>query len=101
MDNRLSHLEGSVEGLKHSQAMLKAGVMGFGGLVLAAVAIVVALQAFTYSRVDRVESKVDALPGQISSDIQGLTRTLSSAITAAKEQPPAVVVVPAPPQSQR
>ena len=91
---RLSRLEGDHEGLKQSQSILKAGVMGFGALVLGAVAVVIALQVFTYSRIDRVESKVDSLPGELRNELLGVVNAISTAVTATKASPPQIIIVP-------
>src|SRR4051794_17783077 len=67
---RLGRLEGAVEGLKHSQNLLTA-------LVALVAAVVVGFGVYTLQRIDQVNDKVNALPGQIASEIRDLTKSLS------------------------
>lgn len=90
MDERIGRLEGSVEGLRHSQN-LTVGIVSLVALVL------IGLSVYELQRLDSLSDKVSALPGQISSDMRDLTKTLADAITAAKQQPPQVILMPAPP----
>ncbi len=94
MKERLARLEGAFEGLKlaidglrHSQNMTLTAVMGVG-VILAGIGIYI-LQ------------RVDALPGEF----EHMNQTLSAAITAAKQAPPEVILMPAPqtlpPQQQK
>jgi hypothetical protein len=81
----VARLEGAFEGLRHSQN-LTIGALGLVGTVISA--IVISFGIYTLQR-------IDALPA----DFERLNATLSSAITAAKQQPPQVILVPAPQQS--
>lgn len=82
LNTRVSRLEGGNSTLQWSVAAISSVLIG-------ALAIVVGLQVYTLGQVSSLSAKVDALPGEISSDIQELTRTLSGSITAAREMNPA------------
>jgi hypothetical protein len=89
LGERLAKLEGSfdglkiaIEGLRHSQNMTLTAVLGVG-VILAAIGIYV-LQC------------IDALP----TEFERLNQTLSSAITASKQQQPQVILIPTPPPQQ-
>ncbi|MEC5289426.1 MULTISPECIES: hypothetical protein [unclassified Aurantimonas] len=77
LETSMARLEGAFDGLKHSQNM-----------TLGAIGIAVTLGLFggsyLLSRVDVLSTRVEALPGEISRDIQELNRTLSQSITAAR-----------------
>jgi hypothetical protein len=90
---RVNRLEGTFEGYK---------------LVLAAVVtIFVGATAFLGVQATRLDGKisnlteqVNTLPARINADIRDLTRTLADSITAAKQTPPQVILLPAPPSQQ-
>jgi hypothetical protein len=86
---RLAKLEGVVEGLRLTQTLVVAMI----GIVLAAV---VGFGVYGLKRTDDLNDKISGLPTQITRDIRELTNTLSSAITASKQQPPQVILLPAP-----
>ena len=89
MGERLAKLEGAfeglksaIEGLRHSQnMMLGATLAGFG--------LLIAIGLYTLNR-------IDLLPGEF----QAINRTLSEAISAAKQTPPQVILIPAPAPQQ-
>ena len=103
MRERLARLEGSFDGFK---------------LVLAAVATVaVGAVAFLGVQVSRIDGKISSIDGRISSidgkisslseqvsalpekinaNLRDLTKTLAEAITAAKQTPPQIILMPAP-----
>ncbi|MBC6714689.1 hypothetical protein H9Q09_00625 [Aurantimonas sp. DM33-3] len=90
LETSMSRLEGAFDGLKHVQT-----------LTLSVISIAVALAIFgggyVLTRVDALSTRIEALPGQISSDIQELNRTLSQSITAARSvESPAPVVIQLP-----
>lgn len=95
-DERIGRIEGEISGLKHSQNMMLGGV----GLVVAMLAIVagvvVGFGIYELQRIDQVSKEVGDLPGKISGDLRDITKTLSEAITAAKQAPTQVIMVPAP-----
>ena len=51
----------------------------------------------TLQKIDILDDKVNKLPGQINSEIRDITKTLADVITATKQQPPQVILMPAPP----
>ena len=106
----LGRLEGLVEGLKTNQTITFSAIA-----VLAAVLL--ALTSWTLFRVEAlsgrvdalsgrvdalsdriadVNAKVDQLPSKISSDLLAIAGALSQAITAARQQPPQIILMPAP-----
>jgi hypothetical protein len=93
-NERISRLEGALDGLRHNQTMLLAAV----GLVLT---VLLGFGFYGMNRFDRTDNRIEELPGKISSDIRDITRTLSEAITASKQQAPQVILLPAPQQPQQ
>jgi hypothetical protein len=89
-DERVGRLEGAVEGLRHSQNML-------AGLIALVAAFVIGFGIYTLQKIDILDDKVNKLPGQINSEIRDITKTLADVITATKQQPPQVILMPAPP----
>jgi hypothetical protein len=88
-DERIGRLEGAVEGLRHSQNML-------AGLIALVAAFVIGFGIYTLQKIDGLDDKVNKLPGQISSDIRDITKTLAEVITATKQQTPQVILMPPP-----
>jgi hypothetical protein len=86
---RVAKIEGAVGPLQWMLAFLAA-------IVLAALAFLGDQITHVDGRVEALQTKVDALPGQISSDLRDITKTLAEAITASKQQPPQVILVPTP-----
>lgn len=99
-------VEIAIGGLRNSQNL----TVGMLGIFAAAV---IAMGVYTLQRIDRADDhisalsdKVDALPGLISADLRDITKTLAESITAAKQQPPQVILMavpqgqPAAPQSK-
>lgn len=96
MMERLAKLEGAfeglkmaIEGLRHSQNMMAGAITLVG-------AFVIGFGVYTLQRIDTLDSKVANLPSQISSDLRDITKTLATSITATKQTPPQVILVPAP-----
>ncbi len=91
MDTRIGRLEGTIDGVKHSQNILVMSVMGLAALFVALAGIMVTLQI-------RTEAKVDALPAQINESVREANRAfadaVNTAIQATRQQPPQVIVVP-------
>ena len=79
----LNGLKMAIEGLRHSQNMTLTAVIGIG-VILAALAIYI-LQ------------RIDSLPGEFAR----INTMLSEAITASKQQPPQVLMMPPPVQPQQ
>lgn len=92
-DERIGRLEGAVEGLRHSQNLTIGATVGVGAILAA---VVVGFGIYTLQRVDALADKVNALPGQISAELRDITKTLAESITAAKQAPPQIIVLPAP-----
>jgi hypothetical protein len=88
-EGKIGRLEGEVGGLKHGQTQLLVAV----GLVAA---FVVGFGIYTLQRIDNLADKVNDLPGKISSELRDVTKTLADGITAAKQTPPQVILMPAP-----
>lgn len=86
---RMARLEGQTGALQWAVGIVS-------GVMLAAISVVVALQIHISGSVSSLENKVDALPREISAEIQAITSTLSSAITATNSSRPEVIVIPAP-----
>jgi hypothetical protein len=88
-DARVARLEGVVDGLKHGQTQLLVSI----GVVAA---FVVGFGIYTLQRIDTLSDKVNDLPGKISSELRDITKTLAESITAAKQTPPQMILLPAP-----
>jgi hypothetical protein len=86
-DDRIGRLEGIVEGLRHGQTLTLTAL----GFVLA---LVIAFGVYGVKRMDDLNEKMGSIPGQISRDVRDLTNALSAAITASKQQPPQVILMP-------
>jgi len=93
MNERLAKLEGIVDGLRSMQTVTLS-------VLALTVTLVIAFGVYGQKRVDDLSDKISGLPGQISKDLRDLTNTLSSAITASKQQPPQVILMPISPQPQ-
>ncbi|ASP79340.1 hypothetical protein [Sinorhizobium meliloti] len=97
LHSRLSKLEGGWSVFQWSVATVSA-------LMVGAMAVIVAVQLFTQAQVGALGDKVEALPDRINQNLMELSRTLSSAIAASKDNSqPTVIYVPtqlppAPPQ---
>jgi hypothetical protein len=81
MNERLNRLEiavaelrGAIDGLRHGQ-----------NVALAVMALIVAIGLYALTR-------IDSLPA----DFERMNQTLSAAITASKQSPPQVILIPAP-----
>lgn len=107
MNDRLAKLEGSFDGIKQSQAILKAGVVGVGAIIVGAVALIATLQLWTVSRLDALPDKINAEIGAVQSTLRAefaamraesaaQTSAIANSITATKQQAPQVILVPAP-----
>lgn len=88
---RLAALEEAIRGVRHSQALIAT----FTTVILVVlVTIGIAVSSFTLNRVDRLGDKIDRLP----SELHTIANTLAGVISAAKQQPPIIVTVPAAPK---
>jgi hypothetical protein len=95
-DERIGKIEGQIEGLKHGQNLHLAALAGSFATVLVAVGIVFAILLSLWNKVDQQGDQIVQLPSKISSDLRDITRTLAEAITASKQAPTQVIMVPAP-----
>jgi hypothetical protein len=100
---RVAGLEGAfrgvasaMESLRQSQNVLVTAVIGVGALLFA-------LQIYSLQRIDRMDDKISSLtekvnevPGKIGTELRDITKTLAESITAAKQAPPQVILMPAP-----
>jgi hypothetical protein len=86
---RLARLEGAFDGVRSNQTILMSAV----GLVSA---LLIGLASFTVVQNVGINARISELPGKINSDFRDITKTLSEAITASKQQAPQVVLLPAP-----
>ena len=89
LGERLAKLEGLFGGIKQVQEITLVAV----GLLAT---FVVQFGVYELQKIDLLNDKVNDLPGKISTELRGITNTLAEAITAAKQQPPQVILVPAP-----
>lgn len=93
MNDRLSKLEGSYDGLKQSQTIMIGTVAIVSALLLGSMLYLVA-------RVDALGTQVGDLPAKVATELRDINKTLATAITASKQQPPQVIVYPAPLQAK-
>jgi hypothetical protein len=89
MTQRLSRMEGALDGLRLNQTIT------FSAVVLVST-IVIAVSSYSLVKIGTLEMRVNELPGRISAELRDLNNTLAQAITAAKQAPPQVIVIPAP-----
>lgn len=106
ISGRVARVEGAVEGLRSSIDALR-WVIGILALVIVGGISFLGVQLTrSDSRIATFEEKVDALPDKINMNLLNLTKTLSDAITAAKQAPPQVILMqpptsPSPPMSPK
>jgi hypothetical protein len=89
---RLAKLEGAFDWLKVALALVMAVVVG--GFAFLGVQV-----TRTDGKVSALSDQVQALPERINANLRDLTKTLSDAITASKQTPPQVILMPAPGQT--
>ena len=91
LNERLAKLEGVVDGLKDRLTTTTA-------VLAIVISILSGLMIYELTRLDKIQDKIDDLPGKINTGLQQTISTLSASITAAKQQAPQVILVPAPAQ---
>jgi hypothetical protein len=98
-EDRLKAIEVRLTGIEGEQ---RTNLRWVVTIALGLAAIIATSTAFLMSRVDRVEDRlsrletsVNELPSKISGNLTQLNQTLFQAITAAKQVPPQVILVPA------
>ncbi|MBK1842445.1 hypothetical protein JHL17_34125 [Azospirillum sp. YIM B02556] len=103
VDGRLDGLEKSVEGLKGSLDGLKIAASVLVGMVALVGGMVYFTASSLSTRMDRVETKVDAIVPRITDEFRAMraeqsaqTSAIANVITATKQQAPQVILVPAP-----
>jgi hypothetical protein len=102
MNYRLASLEASMDGLKRIQDITVLSVFGVGAILVAIMVYMLMQQDQSRDRIDRLSDKMNELPGKINADLRDITKTLAESITAAKQQAPQVILLPAPaPPSQQ
>jgi len=105
--DRLSKLEGAFESLRVVRPMTLTLVSVFLGIVALAFTVVAFQLGQFGTRIDRLETKVDAIPQRLSDEFRALraemaaqTSAIANSITATRQaQPPAppqIIVIPAP-----
>jgi hypothetical protein len=85
LGERLARLEGVVEGLRDSVEGVRHGQNLFMALAGIGMALIIAVVGYAITRIDNLPA-----------DFERMNQTLSQAITASKQQPPQVILVPAP-----
>jgi hypothetical protein len=110
VDNRLGELKGALDGLRHSFTILA------GAVALVATVMFFGFGVFgvQFNRLDgKVDSlsntlnaKIEAIPQRLSEEFRAMraemaaqTSAIANSITATKQAPPQVIVVPSPTQS--
>jgi hypothetical protein len=101
LGERVARMEGAVEGLKSSVDAMRWVVGVLAVIIVGGVSFLGVQITRSDGRIAALETKVDALPDKINANLQALTQTLANAITAAKQQPPQVILLPAPPPQQK
>jgi len=114
MRERLAKMEQAHESTKASHALLLSSVALVSAAFLAVLAILAAFQVFSFqsvqsldakisARSDAIENKVDTLPSKLAdeframrADISAQTSAIANSITAARQVPTQVILVPAP-----
>lgn len=96
INNRLTRLEGGWSTFQYASGIVSAVMVGMMAVLIGAMALLYTAQQATQSDVRELANKIDTLPDKINSNLMELNRTLSQAITATKERPAQVIVVPAP-----
>lgn len=96
LNTRITRIEGGWHIFQWACAVVTAVIIGGMALLLTVQLSTQSDVKALSARVDGLSSQVEALPGRINSNLMELNRTLSQAITASKDQPPQVILVPAP-----
>lgn len=95
MNERIGKVEAAIEGVRHVQNF----TLGVIGIVAA---IGIAFSVYFLQRIDSLDAgqtalaeRVADLPNKINANLLDLTKTLADSITAAKQTPPQVIILPA------
>ncbi|HYD66300.1 hypothetical protein [Azospirillum sp.] len=96
MSDRVSKLEGAMDGVKHAQTSLLAVVSIVGGVALAVVALIATLQIFTLTEIGGIEDTIREEFRALRAESAAQTSAIANAVTATKQQAPQVILVPGP-----
>jgi len=100
MNDRVSKLEGTMDGIKQSQSSLLAVVSIVGGVALAAVALIATLQVFTLTEIGGIEDTIREEFRALRAEASAQTSAIANSIAATKQQAPQVILLPAPQPTQ-
>lgn len=89
MDGRISKLEGAFDWIKVTVSLIAAVLIG--GIAFIGVQI-----TRVDGRISALSDQVNGLPEKVNANLRDLTSTLSQAISASKQTPPQVILMPAP-----
>ena len=94
MQERLARLEGAFDGIKVVMAIMM--TMMIGGVAFLGVQVTRADSKLSglSEQVTVLSERVTALPGQINANMRDLTKTLAEVISASRQSPPQIVVMP-------
>jgi hypothetical protein len=119
MNERLGRIEGNLEAQRIVKPMTLAvitvlfaaviGAITFLGVQLARMdSRLEASSAKADSRIESLSAKLDAIPQKLSEEFRAMraemaaqTSAIANAVTAAKQQPPQVILIPAPEQPKK
>lgn len=89
MNERLAKLEEAISGLKDRLTWTTA-------IFAIILSFLSGLLVYSLNKTDRIEDKIDEIPGKVNLSLQQIVSTLSASITAARQQAPQVILVPTP-----
>lgn len=103
VDDRLAALERAVAELKGLATGSKTLLAGLVALVAVGFTLTLGAWYQTYSRIDRLEARFDAIPQQLTDEFRAMraetaaqTAAIAASITATRQQAPQVLLIPAP-----
>jgi outer membrane murein-binding lipoprotein Lpp len=96
MRDRLARLEGSIEWFRLVLAVVATVAVGGMGFLGIQVSRIDGKITSIDGKISSLSEQVSTLPEKINANLRDLTKTLAEAITAAKQTPPQVILMPAP-----
>jgi hypothetical protein len=96
MNERLARVEEAIVGFRHSQNIMLGGLGLIVAILVGMTGIGAIFSFYLLGRIDTLSDRVTALPSQINSELRDISKTLAQSITAAKQTPPQVILMPAP-----
>lgn len=103
-DGRLAKVEGAVEGLREGIVSLRWAITLLAAVAIGGFAFLGTQSVRLENRIDRLADKFDAIPGvlreefgRMRAEMAAQTSAIANAVTAAKQTPPQVILMPAPP----